>query len=69
MARRAQITKNKIFAISWQYQKKEVGDEVDFLYLVKHESLVQVDAMILIGMANIPRVSKLARLQCLYNVS
>ena len=58
-----------MFAILQQYQKKEVSDEVDFLYLVKHESLLQVDAMILIGMANIPRVPKLASLQCLYNVS
>ena len=37
------------FAISLQYLKKEVSDEVDFLHEDKHESLLQVD-MILMGM-------------------
>ena len=35
------------FAISLQYLKKELGDEVDFLYADKHESLLQTDSMIL----------------------
>ena len=30
---------NKKFAISLQYLKKEVNDEVDFLYAGKHENL------------------------------
>ena len=36
--------------ISLQYLKKEVSDEVDFLYADKHESLLQIDIMVLMGM-------------------
>ena len=32
-----------------QYLKKEVIDEVDFLHADKHESLLQIDTMILMG--------------------
>ena len=50
MSRHAQVTKNNTFAISLQYLKKEVSDEVDFLHADKHESLVQIDTMILMRM-------------------
>ena len=33
---------NKKFAISLQYLKKEVNDEVDFLYAGKHENLIKL---------------------------
>ena len=46
MARHAQITQNNKFAISLQYLKKEVSDEVDFLHADKHESFLQTDTMI-----------------------
>ena len=46
MARHAQITQNNKFAISWQYLKKGLSDEVDFLHADKHESLLQIDSMI-----------------------
>ena len=46
MARHAQITQNNKFAISLQYLKKEVSDEVDFLHADKHESFLQIDTMI-----------------------
>ena len=49
VARHAQITKNNKFAISLQYLKKEVSDEVDFLHADKHESLLHIDTMILMG--------------------
>ena len=49
MARHAQVTKNNTFAISLQYLKKKVNDEVDFLHADKNESLVQIDTMILMG--------------------
>ena len=49
MARHAQITQNNKFAISLQYLKKELSDEVDFLHADKHESLLQIDIMILMG--------------------
>ena len=40
--------KNK-FAISLTYVNKKVSDEVDFLHAYKHESLLQIDAMIFDG--------------------
>ena len=49
MARHAQIFQNNKFAISLQYLKKELSDEVDFLHADKHESMLQVDGMILMG--------------------
>ena len=39
-----------MFAISLQYLKKEVNDEVDFLQADKHEGLLQIDTTILMGM-------------------
>ena len=50
VASHAQITQNKKFAISLQYFKKELSDEVDFLHADKQESLLQIDTMILMGM-------------------
>ena len=47
MARHAHITQNNKFAISLQHLKKEVSDTVDFLHADKHESLLQIDTMIL----------------------
>ena len=69
MARHAQITQNNKFAISLQYLKKELSDEVDFLHADKHESLLQIDTMILMGWSSISKVPKIASLQCLYNIS
>ena len=51
VARHAQIDQNNKFAISLQYLKKEVSDEVDNLHEDKHESLIKIDTMILMGMA------------------
>ena len=50
LARHAQITQNNKFAISLQYLKKEVSDEVDFLQADKHESSLQIDSMIFMWM-------------------
>ena len=50
MDRHAGTTQNNNFAISLQYFKKEVSDEVDFFHADKYESLLQIDAMILMGM-------------------
>ena len=49
VSRHAQITQNNKFAISLQYLKKEVSDEVDFLHADKHESFLQIDTMIFDG--------------------
>ena len=69
MARHAQITQNIEFAISLQYLKKEVSDEVDFLHADKHESLLQIDTMILMGWLSILKVPIIASSQCLCNIS
>ena len=62
VARHAQITQNNKFAISLQYHKKELSNEVDLLHADKHESLLQIDSIILMGMVKYPQV---ASLQCL----
>ena len=44
-------------------RKKYISDEVDFLNADKHESMLQIDTMILMGMLNIPKVPKKASLK------
>ena len=39
----------RCFLADMQYLKKEVSDETDFLHANKHESLLQIDTMNLIG--------------------
>ena len=46
LTKHAQSTQNNKFAISLQYLKKEVSDEVDFLQADKQESFLQMDTMI-----------------------
>ena len=41
-----------------KYLKKEVSDKVDFLYVDKHESLLQIDTMILMGMVKHFQISE-----------
>ena len=43
MASHAQSTQNDKYAISLQYLKKEVSDEVDLLHADKQRSFMQVD--------------------------
>ena len=62
MARDAQITQNNKFAISLQYLKKELSDEVDFLHVNKHESLLQIDSMVLMGMVKLSQSSQHSKL-------
>ena len=69
MAKHAQITQNNKFIISLQYLKKEVSDEVDFSHADKHESSIQIDTMILMGMVKHSQISQNSKfamsLQCL----
>ena len=60
MARHTQITQNNKFATSLHYLKTEVSDEVDFFHADKHESLLQIYTMIMMGMVK--------HLQYLYNI-
>ena len=69
MSSSAQVTQNNMFAISLQYLKKEGSDEVDFLRTDKHESLMQTDTMILIGMANHSRSSQNSKIAMPCNIS
>ena len=43
MTKNSQSSQNSKFAITLQYLKKEVRDEVNFLHADKHESFLQVD--------------------------
>ena len=43
MAKHSRSFQNTKFAMSLQYLKKEVRDEVDFLHADKHQSFLQVD--------------------------
>ena len=69
VASNVEITQNKKFVISLQYLKKEVRNKVDFLHEDIHESLLQVDTMILMGMVKHSKVPKMASLQWVYNIS
>ena len=42
MVKHSQSSQNSKFAISLQYLKKEVKDEVDFLHADKHQSFLKV---------------------------
>ena len=43
MVKHSQSSQNNKFAMSLQYLKKEVRDEVNFLHVDKHQSFLQVD--------------------------
>ena len=46
------------FAISFQYFTNEVSDEVYFLHAEEHESFLQIDTVVLIGMVKHSQISK-----------
>ena len=58
MARHAQLTQYNKFAISVQYLKKDLSDEVESLHADKYESLLQIDRIILMGMDKHPQSSQ-----------
>ena len=84
MVKHSQSSQNSKFAVSLQYLRKEVKDEVNFLQADKHESLLnisfnilvikvsyKVDVIIINGQAwlSIPKLLKVASLQYLYYMS
>ena len=69
VARHTQITQNNKFPISLQYLKKEVSGEADFLHADKHESFLQIDTKILMGMVSISKAHKIVSLQFLNSTS
>ena len=66
MARHAQITKNNKSAISLQYLKNEVSDKVDFCMQIRMQVSYKLR---LWGLSSIPKVPKIAILQCFYDTS
>ena len=58
MARHDHNPQNNNFAISLQHLQKEVSDAVDFLHADKHESLLQIDTIILMEMVKYSRSSQ-----------
>ena len=50
-------------------RKKYISDEVDFLHADKHESMLQIDIMILMGMVKHSQSSQKSKFVCLYNIS
>ena len=46
VARHTYITQNNKVALSLQYMKKEVSDEMDFSHVDKHESSQQINTNI-----------------------
>ena len=81
MVKYSQSSQNSKFAMSLQYLKKEVRDEVDFLHADKHQSFLQVDfnnsgikdfckviLSLLVGMSSILKVLKVTSLPYLYNI-
>ena len=55
VTRHTQITQDSKFAVSLQYLKKELSDEVDLLHAGEHENLLRIDGMILIEMVKHPQ--------------
>ena len=70
MARHAQISKIiSLLFLSNMLRKKWVIN-LFFLYVDKHANLLQIDTKIFYwGWSSIPKVAKIASLQCLYNIS
>ena len=58
MARHVQITQNNKLAISSQYLKKKVSNEIGFLLVYKHEGFLQIYAMTLMGIFKHSQSSK-----------
>ena len=53
-----QTDQNNKFAISLQYCKKYINEEVDFLLVDTHESMLQIDTMVLMEMVKHSQVPK-----------
>ena len=70
VVRYAQVTQNNKLAISLQYLKKEVSDEIDFFVVqINMKACYKSIQWIWQGWSSIPKVNKKASLQCLYNMS
>ena len=62
IARHAQNTQNKKFAVSLQYLKEEVKDEVDFVHADQHQTFLHVYQFYW-AWSVMPKIFKIASLQ------
>ena len=69
MARLAHITQNNKSTIALQDLKKEVSDAVDFSHTDKHETLFQIDTMILTEMVKYFRSSQNSKFCNVFTIS
>ena len=58
VTKHAQSTQNNKFAISLQHLKKDVSDEVDFLYAGNPKGLLQIDTMVLMEIVRHSQISQ-----------
>ena len=63
------LLKKNMFAISLQYLKKELIDEIDFLHADKYESLLAIDSMILMWMTKHSQSSQNSKFAMYLNIS
>ena len=68
IVRQAQSIQNDKFAISLQYLKENVKDDVDFSPADKHERSLQIDTIILYVQPGIPTLSKITSWLFLCNI-
>ena len=83
MVKHSQSSQNSKFAMSLQYLKKEVRNEVDFVHVNKHQSFFQLDpnnlgikiyykvilTLLMGAWSRILKVLNLISFQYLYNIS
>ena len=69
VARYARINQNNKYAISLQYLKKAMSDEVEFFKQIRIKVSHKLILWFWWGWQNILNVFKIASLQCLYNIS
>ena len=55
MVKHSRSPQKSKFAMSLQYLKKQVRDDVDFLHADKHQSFLQVDFKIYLGHRSLPQ--------------
>ena len=69
IAKHAQSTQNSKFVISLQYLYEEGRDEVDFLHANRHQDVLHLMSLMLVGMIRPAQIPKVTSLHNLSNVS
>ena len=69
IAKHAHSTQNSKFVISLQYLYEEGRDEVDFLHANRHQDVLHLMSLMLVGMIRPAQIPKVTSLHNLSNVS